>query len=50
MTDTIQRFLFAHAPVRGEMNQLLGRIFVFRDVTRETAVDRMKTLLAIHGA
>lgn len=37
------------APVRGETPsgggaaELLGRIFVFRDVTRETAVDRMKT-------
>lgn len=36
------------APVRGEGDgeaprELLGRIFVFRDVTRETTVDRMKT-------
>jgi PAS domain S-box-containing protein len=33
------------APVRGhgEDDELLGRIFVFRDVTRETLVDRMKT-------
>jgi PAS domain S-box-containing protein len=37
------------APVRGDRTdeepdgELLGRIFVFRDVTRETAVDRMKT-------
>ena len=42
------------APVRGEApispepgekttGELLGRIFVFRDVTRETTVDRMKT-------
>ena len=37
------------APVRGEKKEaaeegeLLGRIFVFRDVTRETAVDRIKT-------
>lgn len=41
------------APVRGEGSdgptstktdgELLGRIFVFRDVTRETTVDRMKT-------
>lgn len=40
------------APVRGEMVQneeedaesdIIGRIFVFRDVTRETIVDRMKT-------
>jgi PAS domain S-box-containing protein len=37
------------APVRGEPTpgnengERLGRIFVFRDVTRETAVDRMKT-------
>ncbi len=39
------------APVRGEAHlgsdkntgELLGRIFVFRDVTRETTVDRMKT-------
>ncbi len=37
------------APVRGEKKnendapELLGRIFVFRDVTRETVVDRMKT-------
>ncbi len=31
------------APVRGEAGDLLGRIFVFRDVTRETAVDRIKT-------
>lgn len=38
------------APVRGEDGahnvgggELLGRIFVFRDVTREFAVDRMKT-------
>lgn len=42
------------APVRGDVStmsqvdedkpdELLGRIFVFRDVTRETVVDRMKT-------
>lgn len=36
------------APVRGsgddeEEPELIGRIFVFRDVTRETALDRMKT-------
>lgn len=36
------------APVQGEAaldntDGLLGRIFVFRDVTRETAVDKMKT-------
>jgi PAS domain S-box-containing protein len=36
------------APVRGDAHaegnaELMGRIFVFRDVTRETMVDRMKT-------
>jgi signal transduction histidine kinase len=43
--DPIQRTLrFYSAPVRGsEDSNLLGRIFVFRDVTRESAVDRMKT-------
>ena len=44
--EPVHRVLrFYSAPVRGgdETTDLLGRIFVFRDITRESAVDRMKT-------
>ena len=44
--EPVHRVLrFYSAPVRGgeEETDLLGRIFVFRDITRESAVDRMKT-------
>ena len=49
ITDPAPRTLRMYtAPVRREANEtgeseLMGRIFVFRDVTRETEADRMKT-------